>query len=434
MRHPKLYLIFLVISMSGIVSCTSTPTPASTNTPQRADAPIWLLNEANEGATHIRQADGTEILVNVQSADMVTIEDTSFVLIEASGIPNYTHEMTDADISWLNGRPKADTDFVTGGTTVTVGQLVPYGGDIGYRSEVHQGGYQCPVGEGYGYWPPGPDCPFQVDHAVHFPILLTVDQEGECETGLGTIGLWVNGTAIFNWGDGFTYKREGTWHNLAPEAEAYDLDICGGHAPPSGHYHHHTVPTCLGEQLGDQGQEHSPIYGLAADGYPVYGPWHSDGILAKSCWKLRDYDDSNSATGCGGNGQRDCVLVDNYDSLRCVQPADTVGPSTQDRVRSLSGNEFTAVSGFYFEDYYYDSSCTAQGDAYLDDHNGHSHDGLGYHYHTTIREQRDGTYDNVFPYIIGPTFYGELAENSVTRCGLKPPGPPPNLDLEQENP
>ncbi|MBV1883592.1 MAG: hypothetical protein KUG82_18265 [Pseudomonadales bacterium] len=63
---------------------------------------------------------------------------------------------------------------------------------------------------------------------------------------------------------------------------------------------------------------------------------------------------------------------------------------------------------------------------YLDEHNGHDHDDLGYHYHITV-ESTDGSTPK-FPYIIGPTFYGELDDNAVNSCGgtsLGGGGPPP---------
>ena len=72
----------------------------------------------------------------------------------------------------------------------------------------------------------------------------------------------------------------------------------------------------------------------------------------------------------------------------------------------MSGNDFIATTGFYKEDYYYDVDCTNQGMVYLDEHNGHDHDDLGYHYHIT----------NTFPYFTGPTLYGTVPNASDTAC------------------
>ncbi|MFT4940524.1 MAG: hypothetical protein ACI88A_003580 [Paraglaciecola sp.] len=106
-----------------------------------------------------------------------------------------------------------------------------------------------------------------------------------------------------------SYNNDGDWQNLAPVAEFYDVDICGGHAG-NGNYHHHFYTSCLADLISDKGNEHSPIYGYAADGYPVYGPWESDAVLAISAWTVRDYS-SDSATGCADNA-RSCSLVDQY--------------------------------------------------------------------------------------------------------------------------
>jgi hypothetical protein len=69
--------------------------------------------------------------------------------VQYRGIPSYSHKMTSTDISTLNTRPKASTDFKTGSTSAAAGTTYAWGEDIGYNSN------QCSK----GYWPPGPDCP-----------------------------------------------------------------------------------------------------------------------------------------------------------------------------------------------------------------------------------------------------------------------------------
>ena len=63
--------------------------------------------------------------------------------------------------------------------------------------------------------------------------------------------------------------------------------------------------------LNDTGSSHSPIYGFALDGYPVHGPYQSEGILAQSCWQFRNYDRA-SITGCV-DSKRSCLLRDSLD-------------------------------------------------------------------------------------------------------------------------
>lgn len=152
--------------------------------------------------------------------------------------------------------------------------------------------------------------------------------------------------------------------------------------------------------LGDTGTGHSPIYGFASDSYPIYGPYQAANTLAKPCWKKRDYA-STSTTGCS-DGTRSCLLVNNLDPTQGVTAASSSGPNTTTTVKTQSSNTVSSASGIYFEDYYYDSSCGAQGGEYLNEYNGHDHDNLGFHYHTTL----DSSKRPVFPYIVGPKFYG----------------------------
>lgn len=175
----------------------------------------------------------------------------------------------------------------------------------------------------------------------------------------------------------------------------------------------HAYSPCLAEQLNDDGTGHSPIYGFAFDGYPVFGPYQAASTLAQSCWLTRDYSDVTKG-GCS-SGQRTCILVDPFDYTKGTEPATITGPSFTSTQTTQSGNSITASNGVYFEDYYYDADCSTHGAEYLDAYNGHDHgDGMGYHYHVTV----DGNKDPVFPYVIGPKYYGCLPSGSQLKCGL----------------
>ncbi|MCB9792528.1 MAG: YHYH protein [Alphaproteobacteria bacterium] len=363
----------------------------------------WMMGVARPAVIY---TDGEDDQVNVGSVEV----NGANIVVSTDGIPNYSTTITQDLLDELNSRPLAATDFVTGAPTVQVGDVVEFGEDIGYNSTgCTRGGDD----EGAGYWPPGPECPEALNRSFVFPG-EPAPASTACFTPIGTAGLWVNGTAIFNWTDGQTYNSEQTWYNLAQQLEVYDGGICNGHAA-AGEYHHHYNPVCLADQLGDDGSGHSPLYGFMADGYPIYGPWYASGERAQSCWKKRDYS-ASSETGCGVEGERSCLLRDSSDISQGTVPADHNGPNTSDNVTSLSGNVFQAVSGLYFEDYYFDASCEAGGGAALDEHNGHDHDGLGYHYHVT----------DAFPYTGGPEYYGELATGGIN-CSSSPypqGGPP----------
>ena len=328
-------------------------------------------------------------------------------VISTSGLPSYTYTVSEDDITLMNSRQQADTDFVSGETTAVPGTTYDWGADVGFRS--FSNGGQCDEGAGYGWWPPGPECPYDQDKSMTFPASPSAASTNAiCETGLGASGYWINGVSIYNWGDGFAYDTDGQWRNVAPTQEAYDVGLCGGHAA-GGDYHHHSYSACLAGVAGDSGDGHSPIYGFAADGYPIHGPWHANGEEAQSCWVARDYDSADEGDyGCGGTGERSCVMVDPLDPSKGTEAASMNGPKTSDSVTSLSGNVFEATQPLYYEDYYYDEGCTSAGGAALDAHNGHDHDALGYHYHVTT----------TFPFTLGPTLYGEVVDNGVNCDGV----------------
>jgi hypothetical protein len=185
------------------------------------------------------------------------------------------------------------------------------------------------------------------------------------------------------------------------------MDLCFGHAAKI-RYHHHNYPNCLAEVLNDNGSSHSPIYGFAIDGFPIYGPWQSKDTLIKSCWKLRDYS-SYSKTGCSNN-ERSCILINEYDYREGTMNVTYSGPLFTEKVITQSNNTITAVNGVYFQDYYYDISCS--GDDYLNEFNGHDHDDLGFHYHFTIDKE---TLLPTFPFSVGPKFFGSIQDTPC--CG-----------------
>lgn len=86
---------------------------------------------------------------------------------------------------------------------------------------------------------------------------------------LGSIGVAVNGVVFnnpFDAGD-----EEALWR----------LDRCCGHPSPLQIYHYHKYPVCVNTPWADDGKAHSPLIGFAFDGFPVYGPYESAGVLAR---------------------------------------------------------------------------------------------------------------------------------------------------------
>lgn len=85
----------------------------------------------------------------------------------------------------------------------------------------------------------------------------------------GPIGVAINGVVFFDPYD-------------ADAVEAFwRLDRCCGHPSPQQQYHYHKYPVCVKSPWVDDGSGHSPLIGFAFDGYPVYGPYESAGVMAK---------------------------------------------------------------------------------------------------------------------------------------------------------
>ncbi|MGL6074699.1 MAG: YHYH protein [Fimbriiglobus sp.] len=87
---------------------------------------------------------------------------------------------------------------------------------------------------------------------------------------MGPIGVAVNGVVFFN-----------PFDHIADADAVHRVDRCCGHPGPMGDYHYHKYPVCINTPWADDGQEHSQLLGFAFDGFPVYGPYESKGVLAK---------------------------------------------------------------------------------------------------------------------------------------------------------
>lgn len=100
---------------------------------------------------------------------------------------------------------------------------------------------------------------------------------------MGPIGIATNGVVFFN-----PFDANST------DASNF-MDACCGHPNQDGMYHYHKYPICINTPWSDDGENHSGILGWAFDGFPIYGPYESKGVMAKDSGKLNafnmDYDD-----------------------------------------------------------------------------------------------------------------------------------------------
>ena len=209
---------------------------------------------------------------------------------------------------------------------------------------------------------------------------------------------------------------DGIWTRNAAYGEAETFDLCNGHQPGSGMYHHHINPVCLRAQLNDNvvavssgrlgtqytektsGWTHSPILGWAFDGYPVYGPYGysnpTDPTSAikriQSSFQLRNITQRQTLP--------DWVL--SYESFSQNLTSSQYGPAVS----------AAFPLGRYVQDYDY---IAGSGD--LDQYNGRftvtpDYPNGTYAYFVTLGS--DGT--PMFPYVINLQFYGTPSSVNVT--------------------
>jgi hypothetical protein len=108
-----------------------------------------------------------------------------------------------------------------------------------------------------------------LDPKVNPRHIFTTRDNSNHALPMGPIGVAVNGVVFFNPFD-------------AQSQDASSLmDRCCGHPAPDGTYHYHKYPICVNSPWADEGKEHSPVIGWAFDGFPIYGPFESDGVMAK---------------------------------------------------------------------------------------------------------------------------------------------------------
>jgi hypothetical protein len=105
-----------------------------------------------------------------------------------------------------------------------------------------------------------PNTPQEADYVLELPVEPAY-LETTTSTGMGAIGVMVNGVLFYN-----PYTADGL---DAVQHEVFDN--CLGHADPFGRYHYHQAPGCLLD--GSDGQ----LIGFAFDGFPLYSYTDSDG-------------------------------------------------------------------------------------------------------------------------------------------------------------
>ena len=251
---------------------------------------------------------------------------------------------------------------------------------------------------------------------------------GTATTG-GNIGIFINGTAMFDYRDGVAWNTATnslcggpgnppcpggpgatmSWNRDAVVAEKAGFDCSKGH-PAMGNYHHHQNPSAFNMDLtvisnvctlydaeglyAIDSTVHSPLIGFSYDGYPVYGAYGY-----------------KNADGTGG-----ITRIKSGYQLRNISTRTVWADGTD--VPDGPAVSVTYPLGYFREDYEFVNHAGAAD--YLDVHNGRfcvtpEYPNGMYCYFATV----DSDWNSAYPYLIGPTYYGVVTGakvNSVTEA------------------
>jgi len=252
-----------------------------------------------------------------------------------------------------------------------------------------------------------------------FPLAPTKNTGTPTNTTGGNIGVFINGVALFDYRDGVSWKNstsalaggplggmgDAKWNRDAVVGERAGFDCAKGH-PAMGNYHHHQNPSAFNLDLvvisnvcnlyaADglytiDSTQHSPLIGFAYDGFPIYG-----------AYAYRDT-----------NGTGPIVRMKSSYVLRNITARTTWADGT---VVLAGPNVSTQYPlGYFREDYQYNTTSTNTPD-YLDAHNGRfcvtpEYPNGTYCYFATV----DAHWNSAYPYVVGPTFYGNKVATKVT--------------------
>jgi hypothetical protein len=313
----------------------------------------------------------------------------------------------------------------------------------------------------FGFWPLARDYSTRITRTP-------VPAPTKARHGGGMIGMMVNGVAIYDLGDAFSFNQtnttapaattvtgtdamgaagDGYWSRDALAVEVVTFDPGFAHQPGNnGQYHYHAQPKALRYQLGDNMTatysatnntytytetdpsgtvaplHHSPILGWCFDGYPIYGPYGYSSAMNPNSTVTRMR--SGFVLRNGQSGTQDLRVtgrvtmpkwaaavfnIANPGNTNPVTlPATQYGPTTAYQT-SGPGGVTTYSLGRYCGDYDFlgDLNKTQGVDFDLDQYNGRN---------CVTPEFPAGTYayfvtidasgNTVFPHMLGKQYYG----------------------------
>ncbi|MFB0942718.1 MAG: YHYH protein [Patiriisocius sp.] len=264
----------------------------------------------------------------------------------------------------------------------------------------------------------------QSQNAIYrFSISPQENTGTKTQTNPGNIGNFINGVSLFDYRDGVAWNPNTNsfcggpgnppcpggpmavqdWNRDAVVYELDGFDCAKGH-PAMGNYHHHQNPSAFKLDLevvsticnlydadglyAIDPDEHSPLIGYANDGFPIYGAYGF-----------------NNADGTGG-----LTRIRSGYELRDITIRNTHADGSPVSLGAPINNTYPL--GSFREDYQWVAQEGQQN--YLDQHNGRfavtpEYPNGTYAYYATVNEN----YNSVYPYVIGPTFFGEVTGGRV---------------------
>ncbi len=255
-----------------------------------------------------------------------------------------------------------------------------------------------------------------------FPLNPTKNTGTPSATTGGNCGVFINGVSLFDYRDGVSWKNstsslcggpayrtctgDGLWNRDAIPAEKKGFDCAKGH-PAGTNYHHHQNPSAFKYDSTTSisysdicttynsdalytidKTKHSPLIGFAYDGFPIYGAYGYKNL----------------------DGTGEITRMKSSYAINSNATTRTNGPAIN-QVFGTGTTAQTMFNGYFKEDYVYTANSASD---YLDAHNGRIcntpeypkelyPNGI-YSYFATVDEYNT----SIYPYIIGPTFYGNV--------------------------
>lgn len=337
-------------------------------------------------------------------------------------------QLNPAITSWLQNTTETGSYYMSGNSTAIDNgilyncQKVEYSDDYVYVSATGIPAY--PTGP---FLDGNPSVATNQNAIFRIPLVPMPNGNTSTATNGGNIGVFINGVALFDYRDGVGWNTNtnslcggpgnppcpggpmggSDWNRDAVPAEMGGFDCSKAH-PAMGNYHHHQNPSAFKLDINVvsticnlydadglysiDANQHSPLIGFAYDGYPIYGAYgnkNEDGsggiVRIKSSYQLRSITTRTHWA--------DGTDVDDGPAVSTAYPL-----------------------GYFREDYEFISHPGE--DDYLDEHNGREcvtpeYPKGTYAYYATV----DQNWNSTYPYVVGPTFYGESANrkvNSVT--------------------